>query len=335
MNQEEEDFAFNHPEFDDEDPNFPGFTEWEKTNFCCTENAIKIKKINRIFLGHWEVDLAFPIAVSTIIVTSYLVAMILVFPNCKKVGIIMAPIFSILFFLFIYSYFRVIIDGPGYFPFYWPMNHFKKNSTPTYENDESTLLHSDDLSPAGIISSQRQHSWAKSRPRPPRCTLSKEARRYVLRPDHVCGWTASWIGKRNYKFFLLFNFWGVIYISVFLIFITIEIIKQMISDIPSPVVVIFYIYDCIAIMFLFLTGSFCIQHSIQMFQNQTSWENWKSIDKKYFDEGFVKNVEDVCGPISKWYTYLLPISPWTEKTNTELVSEYPSYPHNTTLKPGE
>ncbi|OHT12365.1 DHHC zinc finger domain containing protein [Tritrichomonas foetus] len=309
---------------------FPGFSKWSRTSYCCFKNAIKVENIDSLFLGHWEIDVALPITVTIIIVSSYLVAMILIFPDLANLGIYMAPIFSILFFLFIYSYFRIIIDGPGYLPFYWPMSHHD-NPLAAHHNesngdDLSSLLDHDDLSPSGILSTSEQYLWARSRPRPNRCTLSKEGRRFVLRPDHVCGWTASWIGKRNYKFFLLFNFWGFVYIFTFTFFCVYEIIKQARSDFPSPILAVFYMYTFLALSFSLFTGSFCLSHTHQMLVNQTSWEEWKYIDSSYFDEGVKKNIEDVCGPMSKWYTYFCPISPWIGKTNEELISNYPPYP---------
>lgn len=316
-----------------EEIEFPGFTKYRRVKYCCTNNAIYIDKIpNIVFLGHWDAQPGFPIAVTTIIVSSYLVAMILIYPVWRKLtGILMASILSITFFLFIYSYFRIIIDGPGYLPFYWPLKHSSDQSLEISSDDDetSTLINkNDELSPSGIISTKEQLNWAKDRPRPNRSILSTDGHRIVIRPDHLCGWTASWIGKRNYKFFLLFNFWGSIYISNFLVSCIIEIVSEMKNDEPSFVVAILFVYAFLALTFLLMTGSFTCTHTYQMFTNQTSWEEWKGIDSSRFDRGFKENVEDVCGPWSKWYTFLLPISPWTNFTNSELVKDYAPYKKN-------
>ena len=62
-----------------------------------------------------------------------------------------------------------------------------------------------------------------------------------------------------------------------------------------------------------------------MIINQTIWEEQNKIDESKFDRGVYKNIEDVCGPWSKWYTFLLPISPWTEFSNVDLVKDYSPY----------
>lgn len=320
----------NQDEEDQENPSFPGFTSWERTNYCCCNNAYVINNETKtVFLGHWEVTLSFPFTVCFFIIAGYIIPMTFIFPNWKTKGVFLAVLFSILFFLFFYSYFRVIIDGPGYLPFYWPMKRSDHTSTetslePVAHDDSSSLLHSDDLSPSGVITTKRQYYWAKKRPRPPRCTLSKEARRYVIRPDHICVWTSSWIGKRNYKFFLLFNIWGLIYILFATAVIIVEMIIQIRSEMASPIIGIYLIYLFFAFLFAGFTGIFACSHTKQMCDNQTTWEIWKKVDPKAYDQGCIKNVEDVCGPISKWYTYPCPISPFTQITNNELIENYPS-----------
>ncbi|OHT03360.1 DHHC zinc finger domain containing protein [Tritrichomonas foetus] len=330
---------------DEEAPFFPGYTKWHRSKYCCTNNAIKIDNLNITYLGHWEADIGFPIAVTLIIVTSYLVGMIIIFPCWPKSGKFMATILSILFFLFIYSYFRIIIDGPGYLPFYWPLKHDPNSETPksnTFQNisdnfEKSSFLDSqksdktvdqiisEELSPSGIISTNAQIKWTEDRQKPPRSILSRDGRRYVIRPDHVCGWTASWIGKRNYKFFLLFNIYGFLYISTFLGCCILEIICQMNSEQPSPIIAVIFVYTFLALTFMILTGTFMCSHSYQMCINQTSWEDWNKLDYSRYDRGCIENVTDVCGPWSGWYTFLLPISPWTKYTNNELIKGYSPY----------
>jgi hypothetical protein len=74
----------------------------------------------------------------------------------------------------------------------------------------------DDHSPSGIISNHNQRRWAQLRSKPNRCILSTVGRCIVIRPDHFCKWSESWIGKRNQNFYLLFNIYGVLYLACFL-----------------------------------------------------------------------------------------------------------------------
>ena len=192
------------------------------------------------------------------------------------------------------------------------------------DNDCSLLNHNSNTHflPSGIITNNSQSTWASGRTRPNRCILSKAARRIVIRPDHFCCWIGSWIGKRNHKFFLLFNFWGFCFIFYFMVMNILELIHEFSKDTPSLLVMIYLIYFFFGICFLSLTGSFVVSHLCGVFNNQTQWEEWRKYSTSKYSEGCIKNIEDVFGPIKYWYLYLLPISPWKEYTNEELIKDY-------------
>jgi hypothetical protein len=256
-----------------------------------------------------------------LIISSYLIGMLLIFPYHLSDGYILALVFSVLFFIFSYSYARIIIDGPGYYPFYYP-NHSRR---PTFSSrDSSSLLHSDDLSPSGIVSTDAQKRWRKGQPKPNRCIYSTIGRRIVIRPDHFCGWTSTWIGKRNHKFFLLFNLWGFIYISIFTLFDIARIMDEVNRPQVAPFFSVYLVYAVLGGSFLLLTGTFVLSHCRTMCDGTTSWEEWNHVQDG-FDRGCVKNTEDMCGPCDQWYLYPLPVSPWTGRSNDELVADYPPY----------
>jgi hypothetical protein len=301
-------------------PEFPGYTHWEHTAFCCCRNAILTLPNKALFLGHWEVSLPFPITVNFIITSSYLVAMLLVFPYSETRSFALPVLFSILFFLFSYSYARVIIDGPGYFPFYYP------DHCPDHPGGDSVpLLHSDDLSPSGIVATSDQQAWMKFHPKPNRCIFSSVGRRIVIRPDHFCGWTTSWIGKRNHKFFMLFNFWGLIYISIFIVALFFRTHNEATNQEPSILLSVYFVYLFLAMMFAMLTGTFTVSSICSVCRNQTSWEQWNGVDRRRFDQGCLNNLEDVCGPRAGWHLYPCPVSPWKGMSNDDLVRDYPPY----------
>ena len=57
-----------------------------------------------------------------------------------------------------------------------------------------------------------QVKLARSSPdRPKRSCFSKDARRFVLRADHFCKLGKSWIGLKNYRYFLLTCFYCFIF----------------------------------------------------------------------------------------------------------------------------
>ena len=294
---------------------FPGFTEYQVRSFYGLFDIIEIPSIQATFVGEWEVSLGFPCAVSFIILTSYLLAAFSMLPRLQIVGIALFLPLTILAFLFLFSYFRIIRDGPGYFPFYYPM------SGPGTTSETSGLLEHDRASPSGIISRSEQEAWARKQKRPNRCIVSAIGRRIVIRPDHFCDWTQTWIGKRNYKFFLLFNTWGFVYISLFLIIAFAASVIET-SGNQSPILGLYFIYIFLAFLVLILTGLFMCSHCTQMCNNTTSWEDWNNIPQDRYDQGCLRNTEDVCGSSDQWYLWPCPVSPWTHMSNEELISGY-------------
>lgn len=301
-----------------EEPPFPGYSRWEYRKLCCTNRAIRIIDVDVMFLGHWEASFGLPIVVTSIILSSYLVAMFIIFPYFEVWGVPISIVLSILCFLFFYSYSRIIIDGPGYFPFYYPMHPMVDDGV----DDFATLLRNDDDSPAGIISSASQSEWIQGRPKPNRCVASASARRIVIRPDHFCGWTASWIGRRNHKFFILFNLWGAVYITTFTSTCVYSIIVEFVRSEPSLVVIPLVLYAITGFIFGVMTLSFACSHIHGMLANVTSWEEWNDVPAKRFNRGCLKNVEELCGPRTGWMYWVLPVSPWKGVTNEQFISEY-------------
>jgi hypothetical protein len=188
----------------DSEPLFPGYTTWERTRICFCASGIPTLPNNTEFLGHWEISLGMPLFVYSLILTSYLLAMLCLVPYFDHFWWFFAIFFSVIFAVFSFCYAKVIIDGPGYFPFYWPLPGPQNLS----DSEMASLFRGSELSPSGIVSTQEQHLWVKPRKKPNRCIFSTAARRIVIRPDHFCGWTSTWIERRNHKFFILFNAWS-------------------------------------------------------------------------------------------------------------------------------
>lgn len=299
----------------DQEDGFPGYTEYSSENYCGCK-VVKIPSLNVTFLNEWEVSLEFPVVVTFIIMSSYFLCVCSMLPNIEDASSIWYYLISVLAFLFQYSYIRVISDGPGYLPFYYPL------PGPHEGDDEGPLLNDMETSPSGIISRKEQYTWAKKHPRPNRCIVSAQARRMVIRPDHFCDWTQTWIGKRNHKFFLLFNIWGFLYIILFSIIGMLAIMFVLQSGKQPFMSCIYFLYVFIGILFAMLTGTFMCSHCSSLCDNVTSWEEWNHIDPNRYNDGCVTNCEDVCGSAKQWYCWPCPYSPWKGVTNEELLERY-------------
>ncbi|EAX93643.1 DHHC zinc finger domain containing protein [Trichomonas vaginalis G3] len=189
------------------------------------------------------------------------------------------------------------------------------------ENQQDFMISGYVCPPDGIITSEKQYEWAHNLPKPSRSTLTHSARRYVIRADHLCGWTTVWIGKRNYKMFMLFNFYGTPYLGLFSAYCIRYFVKYFNSLEITPLVIV-AIYGILALSFTLLTFSFSISSLSLACHNRTNWEDWNTVTEDY-DRGSCKaNMEDICGtPASKW-DYFCPKSPFTNITNDELVRQY-------------
>jgi hypothetical protein len=296
------------------DPQFPGFTEYTRTRFLCCDK-ITIPAIPTTYFGQWEISFSMPSFVLLLILSSYGFCVSTMLPRSAFVAWLTLSFLRIPALLFTISYVPVITDGPGFFPFYHPMPHCPREGA-----GRALLAPSDDHSPSGIISAPEQKTWAKTRPRPNRCILSTLGRRIVIRPDHFCGWTESWIGKRNYKFFLLFNVWGSLYVAFFLVVDVLALVNALEGQL-SIWTLIHFLYAVLAVVFLIMMCMFVHSHGRGLVKGQTQWEIWNQVDPVRYDEGCTRNVEDVCGTgsICCW---CCPVSPWNGMTNMELIARY-------------
>jgi hypothetical protein len=301
---------------DEADEPFPGFTDYSTRSFYGLCDVVSIPAIRATFIGEWEVALFCPGLVVFLLISSYCVAVILALPTLGVIGWISMPFFTVIFLVFLISYYRVIADGPGYLPFYYPLSRSSGLSS-----GEDSYLFADECSPSGVISDHAQAAWSRLRPKPNRCILSAQARRIVIRPDHFCDWTQTWIGKRNIKFFLLFNSWGFIYIFIFAVTLFAAIAVD-IQERKSWHVGIFFLYVFFAFLFLVMTGLFLCSHVPGMCQNVTAWESWNEIDRTRFDRGWLRNTEDVCGSAANWWCWMCPTSPWKHWSNDALIQQY-------------
>lgn len=315
--KEEEDNEVNVTIEQAEDPNygefidvteFPGYSKYDEKKICCCKIAY-FPSLNTYFIGQWEIIpwlpmFVFLLAISAFAVITYIGISIF---NLTEMIIVLVVLF-ILLFMFLFSFSLVILEGPGYYPF--------------------SLVHDNGNPPtqwAGIQSSMEQYSWVQLQSRPPRSAFFRTAHRYVLRPDHFCGWTSTWIGKRNFKFFILFNFYGMLYLALFTIY-TVRALIHLLD--PFQVSASFFltvIYMILGAFFTFMTGNFFFTSMVHSFNNETNWEIWNHVESSKFQKAnWKENLQDVFGDVNM-LLWFCPISPWHDKSNAEISAGYLTY----------
>jgi hypothetical protein len=109
--------------------------------------------------------------------------------------VISMAVVSLFLILFLYSYYSAAFSDPGFLPFNW------------IDTQRFWYSWQDQLS--GMATTEAQMDFARAAEnRPPGSSFSRTSGRFVMRADHICGWVANWVGKRNHKQFLLMNFYG-------------------------------------------------------------------------------------------------------------------------------
>lgn len=318
---------FGHPP-SDESRSFASFPEYS-SGFVVTKfgiDFIKINGIDELFLGSWLFKPLIPSILASLAIIGYFLACYFFFSWFTH-SIFFMITDGIFLFLFLVSFFRLIFDGPGYYPFYWSQGETPYEIT---SNKDTLFKCKFDPTPDGIISNDSQLQWARQHKRPPRCIVSKTARRIVIRPDHYCFFGETWIGKRNAKFFCLFSFYELLYTG-FISICGIFCLKYYIASNPE------YLYDFwfyfqvvgefVALSFMSLGVAYTLSSFINLIKGVTTFELENDIPLEKIVHSTIKeNIEDVMGPLSKWYLYLLPFySPWNDVPNDQLIIGYKNY----------
>jgi hypothetical protein len=291
----------------------PAPTQWYTKTSCCGLNLNYVPVLRKHFINHWQIHICMPVIVLFIIYSSlsvYFLCQLRALP--KTFGWKTTAYLVVTGFLFGYSYLAVIIVGPGYLPFYYPL-----------------LNSSDPLS--GMVTNEEQTCYVKNLALPPRTGYFKSVRRIVIRPDHFCDWTCSFIGRKNYKLFFLFNFWGVLYCIVFTGTSLISVMGLIGNASESIVLfefIVNLIYVVLGITFVALTGSFAVGSIGDISRDRTVLEQMKSEKrrkskgrefKRKNENGCLKNWELVFGSVDQWYLWFCPTRPFDVKEDAELL----------------
>ena len=217
----------------------------------------------RFFFKYWEINLTFPIIV---VILTLLGVIIFFFINFPFILSIKVRIFCTLCFLFslvmfLWSYFAAVLMDPGFLPYDW------------FATQRTKYSYQEQLE--GLAINFNQIGYAESHQRPVGSCFSRTFGRFVLRPDHVCGWVANWIGKRNHKQFILLLFWGGIFSLLLCIFrfLPMLYIKEYPSNIEFYANLTF-VFEC---LFALGLNSGWISQLVELCANQTQLQRMKKL----------------------------------------------------------
>lgn len=287
--------------------NPPPETSYVELHKCCCCRRYYFPDIETTFWEHWEASPWMPLFVisfSTLVIVVYIVM--------SSIHHAVVSLYLLIFDLpllgmFIFSFFQVIIIGPGYYGYDWPWNGLS------------------DPGPEGVLTKSEQYEIIQRLPRPPRSNFFRSARRYVARPDHFCDWVSSWIGKRNMKAFILMTSYGFLSclsivissIPIFVVLINKELIWTSILLGALMIVV------CV---FALLTLSFTVELFAGACKGVTTWEHNNNINIQDFVRDRKWNLSEVFGDTSCIY-WFFPTDPWKGIPTNELMEGLPTYKH--------
>lgn len=280
---------------------------WHHRCSCCCLDLNTTEDGKIAYINNWRVKLCPFLYVFLLSVTSYIAIVACTF---KILHYSVLILYGIICFLFVISYLVTILEGPGFLPYYYPYKAGKGE-------------YHDYIS--GVALTDEQEQYAKSLHPPPKVGFFHTVGQFVLRPDHFCGWTSQFIGKKNMKTFILFNFWGFIYTSLYLIFFFISFTDLIKLDIVVACLSISFllIYTFQALLFCIMTLIFfstsihnqCVD--ISQFEIMKSQQD--NVEIVPVEGQNCLNLQKAFGPASKWYLWLLPIPAFHWCESDELI----------------
>lgn len=244
------------------------------------------------------------------------------FNNHQKTAIVAQIAGAFAFLCLATAYLVTMIRGPGYYPYNW-------SQTMKNEYTWAEMMN-------GVALFQEQVEFAKSHPQPARSSFSVNARRFVLRADHICGYMQSWIGFYNHKYFIQTTIWCAIYCIIYTLsqLSTIyEGIAQLFdSDRNTFEIVMAILILFTALFAIYITG-FSLRHFFvamkNLSHNITITEKYHKKSVTYDRGSACANCEEVCG--SRWllitwifpffFCYHPPKPRWEEDRNDGTMNE--------------
>lgn len=307
--------VFHHPLFFMDD-NVPNPNELVKIFPNLPLPVYRIAGRSTLYFKHWEVQFLFPTIVIVLVIMGLAIYFTDLYPYIENPNLQMLSLSVLLFSLtmFLWSYFAAVCMDPGFLPFNWSQT--KRSKYGWKEILEGTALTSD------------QVCYAENHSRPIGSCFSHSYGKFVLRPDHVCGWIANWVGKRNHKQFILFLLYGS-FLSASFVF---PHAFQLKEKPPLSVLLTFFHPASILVELVLAVGLFSgfLQEIYHLYSNSTSLQ--RMVGNKFVTSTNPNNSNgmiDVCGLGPKfWYIFPTPAFgdyiPLIEQTPLDLLKQFSS-----------
>lgn len=215
--------------------------------------------------------------------------------------------YHIIFIMFAWAYWQIIFTEPQE-----PEKEFSfppdiKEKFPSMKNeDEKQELIKEFASTLPtemrLLSGGYRYCRITMRVKPDRCHYCSVVKKCVLKMDHYCPWVNNCVGYSNYKFFVLFLFYGFIY-CIYVAATSLQyFIKFWTNELPSTqsrfhILFLFFA----AAMFAFSLAGLMGYHFYLVFKNRTTIESFRApvfrngYDENGFDVGVKRNFEQVFG----------------------------------------
>lgn len=185
----------------------PKYSEWQQKCDCGCCKIAYFPEIKTYYCNDWEMNCTTAIFSTLIVLLMFafeLWSLIENYSDLVQLGLIIAG--SFIHFFYIVSHILTMCVSPGYLPWFWNVERRKY-----YTQQEKW---------SGIITNDKQKSFALDGECPERSIVSASGRRIVLRAEVNCGWISNWIGARNIRYFIVMQIWlFAVFIYYFAVFI--------------------------------------------------------------------------------------------------------------------
>jgi hypothetical protein len=259
----------------------PEVTKWKIRCVCCGMPIALVMPSDRLFLFHWEIQLGPPIFVLLLVFYCYFCFLLRTFFALPSTFLKITAFFEVTACLsiFLWSYFAAMCMDPGFLPYNWIATQ--------------RTLYSWEEQLDGLAIRPDQIEFAQSH-KPPFASFSRQSGRFVIRADHICGWIANWVGKRNYKQFGLLIFWGLLLAASLFLWRFFTLRRAQLGGLSDMMALT--IEGIFGVIFLVMGSSVLAD----LCQNQTQLERWggAQAEGRQCSQGF----REVCGrkPLWSW-----------------------------------